>query len=77
MRDDGLTHDTQVRLATINSRSIKKNDQILLRELIHLNLRRPSLRIRMKTDSGLIEVSSISPHTSAIMQTGMSELEVE
>ena len=37
-KDNGTIHDTQLRIGTINVRSIKKNDQLLLREIIHLNL---------------------------------------
>ena len=36
-KDNGTIHDTQLRIGTINIRSIKKNDQILLREIIHSN----------------------------------------
>ena len=37
-KDNGTIHDTQLRIGTINIRSIKRNDQLLLREIIHLNL---------------------------------------
>ena len=37
-KDNGIINDTQQRIGTINIRSIKKNDQILLREIIHSNL---------------------------------------
>ena len=37
-KDNGIICDTQLRIGTINIRSIKKNDQILLREIIHSNL---------------------------------------
>ena len=37
-KNNGIIHDTQLRMGTINIRSIKKNDQVLLREIIHSNL---------------------------------------
>ena len=37
-KDNGTIHDTQLRIGTINIRSIKRNDQVLLREIIHSNL---------------------------------------
>ena len=37
-KNNGIIHDTQLRIGTINIRSIKKNDQVLLREIIHSNL---------------------------------------
>ena len=32
-KDNGIIHDTQLRIGTINIRSIKRNDQVLLREI--------------------------------------------
>ena len=37
-KGNGIIHDTQLRIGTINIRSIKRNDQVLLREIIHSNL---------------------------------------
>ena len=37
-KDNGTIHDTQLRIGTINIRSIKRNDQLLLREIIHSDL---------------------------------------
>ena len=37
-KNNGIIHDTQLRIGMINIRSIKKNDQVLLREIIHSNL---------------------------------------
>ena len=37
-KDNGIMHDTQLRIGTINIRSIKRNDQLLLREIIHSDL---------------------------------------
>ena len=37
-KDSGTIHDTQLRIGTINIRSIKRNDQLLLREIIYSDL---------------------------------------
>ena len=37
-KENGIIHDTQLRIGTISIRSIRKNNQTLLREIIHLNL---------------------------------------
>ena len=37
-KDNGIIHNTQLRIGTINIRSIKRNDQLLPREIIHSDL---------------------------------------